>query len=333
MAGYSGFGSSHWFQQCYAKVTAHVVPGSNLQAIDNWLAKGNQAADSAARAANADRPQHVWQLWRLVSEQTVQLRVAGEEIRKHLVVVNKRWYERHLTVEGPAVHTPRVANSPTMRWVHPERIGEVRGLFRRYFGRAFTELVLDWWQGLVVPTGGTPQWISFAQLYLDWQLVVRHAGVTKCQRQWILLDEPGAVPEQIPFRKRCKHFRLMIQQFAKDAQIQFATCTGRPASDAFQCHIGCASMVVRVDRVQAVERWLLQKFAQPFFGSGESLDMIPAAWYCFVIGTRPCCTSFSRPPDVKVKVKHFLFSSLFGEMIQFDKHIFQMGLNHQLVNV
>ena len=29
--------------------------------------------------------------------------------------------------------------------------------------------------------------------------------------------------------------------------------------------------------------------------------------------------------------KHVLFSSLFGEMIQFDEHIFQMGwFNHQL---
>ena len=28
--------------------------------------------------------------------------------------------------------------------------------------------------------------------------------------------------------------------------------------------------------------------------------------------------------------KHFLFSSLFEEMIQFDDHIFQMGWNHQL---
>ncbi len=27
---------------------------------------------------------------------------------------------------------------------------------------------------------------------------------------------------------------------------------------------------------------------------------------------------------------HFFFSSLFGEMIQFDEHIFQMGWNHQL---
>ena len=29
--------------------------------------------------------------------------------------------------------------------------------------------------------------------------------------------------------------------------------------------------------------------------------------------------------------KYVLFSSLPGEMIQFDEHIFQMGWNHQLV--
>ena len=28
--------------------------------------------------------------------------------------------------------------------------------------------------------------------------------------------------------------------------------------------------------------------------------------------------------------KYFLFSPLFGEMIQFDDHIFQRGWNHQL---
>ena len=28
--------------------------------------------------------------------------------------------------------------------------------------------------------------------------------------------------------------------------------------------------------------------------------------------------------------KYFLFSPLFGDMIQFDEHIFQMGWNHQL---
>ena len=32
-------------------------------------------------------------------------------------------------------------------------------------------------------------------------------------------------------------------------------------------------------------------------------------------------------------LKYVLFSPLPGEMIQFDEHIFEMGWNHQLVNV
>ncbi len=40
----------------------------------------------------------------------------------------------------------------------------------------------------------------------------------------------------------------------------------------------------------------------------------------------------NRNPHLGGAFKHFLFSSLFGEMIQFDDHIFQMGwFNHQLV--
>ena len=43
----------------------------------------------------------------------------------------------------------------------------------------------------------------------------------------------------------------------------------------------------------------------------------------------------SLPPLFKVRYlgggfKYFLFSPLFGEMIQFDEHIFQMGWNHQV---
>ena len=42
----------------------------------------------------------------------------------------------------------------------------------------------------------------------------------------------------------------------------------------------------------------------------------------------------SHKVDLGGGFKYFLFSSLFGEMIQFDEHIFQMGwFNHQLVLV
>ena len=51
---------------------------------------------------------------------------------------------------------------------------------------------------------------------------------------------------------------------------------------------------------------------------------------------RPRCFDFTRKHEDRHSLgggfKHFLFSALLGEMIQFDEHIFQMGwFNHQLV--
>ena len=51
---------------------------------------------------------------------------------------------------------------------------------------------------------------------------------------------------------------------------------------------------------------------------------------------QPCCgryrTSWARKEIITWwrQIKYFLFSTLPGEMIQFDDHIFQMGWNHQL---
>ncbi len=45
------------------------------------------------------------------------------------------------------------------------------------------------------------------------------------------------------------------------------------------------------------------------------------------------CSKFARfPGELGGGFKYFLFSPLLGEMIQFDKHILQMGWNHELEN-
>ena len=49
------------------------------------------------------------------------------------------------------------------------------------------------------------------------------------------------------------------------------------------------------------------------------------------LGTINWCNNIFHQQFLGGGFKYFLFSSLFGEMIQFDEHIFQMGwFNHQL---
>ena len=260
-----------------AKVTAHVSPADLDDDVEKWLARGNQSADGAAKQANVDRSPAVWSLWHELVQETARLRRVGNDIRNHMVAVNRRWLAYSTSLNVPVVHRTRVANLPPMKWVHPATLPVVKGLFRRYFGVEFAMKVSKWWLSLVHPSA-EPSWISFAQLYVDWQLNTGSAGVTKFGRKWHVYGVAGDVPEQKAFRVRCKHFRLMLQQFAKDAGISFATCTGRPQSDWLQCHIGCASVAADSQRIQAVETWLKRKVPKPIFGHGISLDQIPPAW-------------------------------------------------------
>ena len=238
-----------------SKVTAHVAPTSVDNEVESWLAKGNAAADAAAQAANRDRGAQVWALWKEASDAVVSANYVGDVIRSHLVEVNKQWYHRQGT-DSPAVHATRMAKSVPMSWSGTAPAVYRRGQLRKFFGAEFVDRVQTWWNSLIDFDAPSLHWISYAELYLDWQLTVGHAGVVKLKRKWYEFSDPAMVPEQTPFRQRCKFFRLMVQQWSRDIKVKFATTTGRPSCAFLQCHIGCASIPVKRDRLAMVDAWL-----------------------------------------------------------------------------
>lgn len=238
---------------------------------------GNAAADAAAQMANRDRGGAAWALWKEASDAVVSANFVGDVIRSHLVEVNRQWYYRQGS-DTPAVHATRVAKSVPMVWTGSGQAVYRRGQLRRFFGGAFVDRVQSWWNDLIDFGGGQLRWISYAELYLDWQLTERHAGVVKVQGKWCEYSDPAMVPEQTPFRTRCKYFRLMVQQWSRDIKVKFATTTGRPECSFLQCHIGCASLPVKRDRMAIVESWLRRKVSKPITGLGVELDGVPPAW-------------------------------------------------------
>ena len=81
-----------------------------------------------------------------------------------------------------------------------------------------------------------------------------------------------------------------------------------------------AFFFILISRSQPAWRWFfhtwkLNEWVAKMMGLG--ISVFPSKSYGYFLGGG---------------LKYFLFSSLFGEMIQFDEHIFQMGwFNHQLV--
>ncbi len=260
-----------------AKVTAHVVQDTLDNEVELWLARGNAAADSAADAANRDRGPHAWSLWSDVSEAVAKAQHVSTVIRSHLVAVNRRWYQRFQGTDQPAVHQTRVARSIPVVWENGGPYSLSRGQVAKFFGSGFAERVQQWWNSVVDFEATEVGWVSYVELYLDWQMVEKHPGVAKHEGRWFEFSDLAMIPERFTFRVRCKYFRLLIQQLARDMKVQFATQTNRPSCQYLQLHVGVASIPIRRGRLSVVADWLKGKVPRPI-AVQEMLDEIPPAW-------------------------------------------------------
>ena len=261
-----------------AKVTAHVDHREVDSQVDRWLAIGNSRVDAVAKSTNVDRPKPFWDLWQQVATQSCQAIGFAEAVRDHLVLVNRRWYERSFGETQPEVHVTRQANESERWFEDGGPITIVGARFRRLFGVSLQERMQRWWNGLIDHGSSNLQWVSYAQLYIDWQLMEHHPGVLKINGSWCDGGEEGSAPEQYRFRVRSKWFRLMTQQWSRDTGATFARCTTRPFTPWFACHIGCASLPVKRGRLEAVDQWLAKKVNGPILGLGATLDGLPPAW-------------------------------------------------------
>lgn len=164
-----------------------------------------------------------------------------------------------------------------MKWVAPEVRDEPFFRFSKEFGDSLARKVWQWWMASIDDSAPV-SWISFAQLYLSFQLEQKHAGPLRQGRGWIDSAQFPVTPEATKFRIRCKYFRLMMQNLWKTHGWIVGRGTLRPKSNVLTCHIGCCSIPIKLERVAAVESWLEQKVQGVIAGLGVKLDSLPPAW-------------------------------------------------------
>lgn len=137
---------------------------------------------------------------------------------------------------------------------------------------------MKWWNEIVDWTNQKVCWVSFAQLYIHFQLTVRHPGLLRNKRKWVDPEvQQLCIPEDHSFRERSKWFRLSLQQLWKVAKFHIGTASTRPQSRMLLCHVGCVSMSIVDGALDFVDCWLDGKI-NPVMGCGVGLDRIPAAW-------------------------------------------------------
>ena len=265
------------------KVPAHEPAHTDLSAFDQWVRIGNGVADTAASSANRHRSGEFWALWEQQMRQVLQRRWHGWLMLRHICDCLDVWLRHHHENQGASAEPePKRKGTriiPDLRWSNPHDFELQKPTFVRYFNPSFASTVAEWLRS-IFDAEAPLAWVSFWQFYVSFcwfgdSLV----HPVKVEGKWALAEGTSAeVINHWSIQTRVKWFRLMLQQFFKDAEVDYVTATTKPCGIWIQCFRGCVAFRMRASSLHLVDEWLGRHLPAPANGQGMALNKLPNPW-------------------------------------------------------
>eukprot|EP00435_Cladocopium_sp_Y103_P022951 s31_g5.t1 len=261
------------------KVPAHEDPNAYSTDLEKWLVAGNAAADKAAEVANTNRPEAVWSLWNAYVTQVFEHRTHAQVVRSHMIAVSKLWSAVPQTKSQPEIPKPPRAvrpgrAQPVLAWSSPHGFQLRKPAFRRFFGLDLASDVHSWLER-IRDEEQPLRWISYIHLYISFQRHVGPWSIGKPNGKWLAeKGELARLANHSRLAVRVKHFRLMVQQFLRDAEVHHVTASVRPHSQWIACFRGSIGFQLSNTEFEAIEEFLAANLTTPATGSGRALDLL-----------------------------------------------------------
>ena len=222
------------------KVAAHQSIDEAEGPLEQWAFLHNSLADRAAKLANMCRDQHFWALHSRYAADLENTRSTVRHIQGVILSIGQSAVVRDSyvdTAEGKSEANDvsrKLQADGFSDLVLPDAL-PIEATMR--FGFRQTSLAFVWLQqALKQAEDSAPAWISFYQLFVDFQCASGDPG-PRYQNGWV---DPHYRPNilQIPvdFRKRCTWFTKLFKHVASSGGEKLHLATTRPESVALQLH-------------------------------------------------------------------------------------------------
>eukprot|EP00435_Cladocopium_sp_Y103_P043454 s615_g12.t1 len=262
------------------KIAAHKRLTQARTRSEFWCFWNNHLVDQVAKHANLNRSTEFWELW----EQHVTQVHAATELHTQMcalhVAVGKRSVQSNEketlddVVEAAAPRPLRVF--PMVFQLHDW--GEHLPLaFSTEYVSGMADRIGRWWRARTeCDNRGDIRWISFAHLYVDYQLTFGCPGPIQSGKKWLdARTRPYLAPERHPFLLRLKWFRRCLKVFWKATQQNIGLATCRPEGAAIQSFIASASICWDIDSWSGAELWLSKEAKGPCARGTAALKALP----------------------------------------------------------
>ena len=259
-----------------------VVLNRARNAAEVWKFFHNGYADKAAKTANQARSEAFWQFWEEHVQATERARRLAQQVTALQLAIGKRHVRAQNDITDVIEQGPRVTREFVPCFAFGNWTGQMVPNAARLFGTAHVTRAMRWLEArLVTDDTAEPQWLSFTQLYLDYQMTWSNPGPLRVQQQWVdLSSRPYLTVATIPFRTRVRWFRQFLKAIWKEGGLQATMDQCRPASQMIQAYVPCVALPWAKHAVQIVDSWLGQELTAPCTRAAGALKALPVPKQC-----------------------------------------------------
>ena len=263
------------------KTAAHKRLHQATSKRDAWLIWHNSRVDAVAKQANLDRPQTFWKGWQTHVEAVQTADVLHKQVcALHLAVAKRSTQtDREATLDEVPQQVARPTRTFPMAFNKGSWAGDMPPGFAQEYGAGLAHSILHWWvERTSGPSVGPVRWITFAHLYVDFQLATGSPGPVKSGTKWLdPSTRPYLDPERHPFLHQLKWFKRCLKVFWKltGQTVGLAFCRGE--GDSIQSFVATASLQWCTASWAGAEHWLLQELDKPCLRGTLPLKALPIA--------------------------------------------------------
>ena len=260
------------------KVQAHRTLQSARTLHEAWAFYNNMVADRAARLANQARPTMFWQQWEQHVREVHAAEHLAEQVRALQLAVGRRHVWAASQSEDKVVTGPRETREFDTRFSVGAWTGAPPPAAARLFGSAHVSRVATWMWERLQSASGRLVWITFSQLYLDFQLAWNHPGPLRVQGQWIDTDQRKYIAaERYSFKQRARWFKQLVKAVWKEVGVDAALAQTRPEGQMVQAFLPAASLPWPQQSIDRVDAWLAAHLDGPCSRDAAALNRLPLA--------------------------------------------------------
>ena len=247
--------------QGIVKVRSHESLDAYDDVVQQWVIRGNDAADSCAARARQQYDAEFFTIWQTLAMDLQSNSELCSAVHSHMVrvgttaVQEKSSLRQAVAVKWAAITgedpPPREDDSVPVSWA---TIANTEyEVSTTMFGES-VGVVINWLQGLSQSADSEVQWVTFYQLVVDFQRQtgqngVRYNVVEKC---WMPLTDWELIQE-FPFTRVSQWFGTFLRSLAKKLSEVFHVQSARPTSTSFARWNKCLRISVPKGRMQDID--------------------------------------------------------------------------------